>query len=235
MRSLLPFILILMPLSAIATDKPRTPTADLAPPEELVRLADAAFAQLVEPGGPATPNWDRQGVDLIARLAAAPGGIDQTVAVVEFTGDRSVDHYGAGELPMQPGMEPVLNLPPRPASGDIPWQSISELGDGLWLRTSTRLGRRGNALCGRGWDSLTILAPAGSPLSEDMRVSIMVVRLMAERMAALETCVIAFEQPDGTLVERSFLADGRSLPKVDEQTKPMRLRPLAGAGAMLTP
>lgn len=235
MRLCLSLALILAPLPAIATDNPRTPTAALTPPEAVVRLADAAFAELVAPGGPAAPNWDQQGVDLIARLTAAPGGIDQTAAVVESAGDRSVDHYGNGALPMPSGLEPVLDLPGRPTSGDIAWQSISELGDGMWMRTSTRLARRGNALCGRGWDSLTILAPAGRPLSEDMRLAIMVVRLMAERMAALDACVIAFEQPDGSLIERSFLADGRSLPKVDEQTKPIRLRPLAEGAAILTP
>ncbi|MCA1196591.1 hypothetical protein K9B35_01280 [Sphingomonas sp. R647] len=235
MRLCLSLTLIFAPIAAIATDNPRTPTAELTPPEAVVRLADAAFAELVAPGGPAEPNWDKQGVDLIARLSAAPGGIDQTATVAESAGDRSVDHYGNGALPIPSGLEPVLDLPARPTSGDIGWRSISELGEGMWMRTSTRLARRGNALCGRGWDSLTILAPAGRPLSEDMRFAIMVVRLMAERMAALETCVIAFEQPDGSLIERSFLSDGRSLPKVDEQTKPIRLRPLAEAAAVLTP
>lgn len=235
MRILLSLALILVPFAAGAADKPRTPTADLAPPEEVVRLVDAAMAELLAPGGGGVANWEKQGVDLVGRIAAAPGGIDQTATIVETAGDRAVDHYGKGVLPTLVGVEPFVDLPARPSSGEIVWQSVSELGDGLWLRTSARLTRRGNAVCGRGWETLTILAPTGSPLSEDMRMAVMVVRLMAERIADIELCTIAFERPDGSLVERSFLADGRPLPKMDEQAKPIRIRPLADAAAILKP
>lgn len=235
MRILLSLALILAPLSAGAVDKPRTPTVDLTPPEEVVRLADGMMAQLMAPGERAAPNWETQGVDLVARIAAHTGGLDSTVAIADKAGDRSVDHYGRGTLPLPPGLEPLLELPGRTTPGDVNWQTVLELGDGVWMRSSARLVRRGNARCGQGWESLSILAPAGGQLSDEMRFAVMVVRLMAERMRELEVCTIAFEQPDGSLIERSFLPDGRPLPKLDEQAKPVRLRPLAEAAAILTP
>ncbi|UUX99536.1 hypothetical protein [Sphingomonas sp. J315] len=193
------------------------------------------MAELLAPGEQAGPNWEVQGVDLVARMAAHPEGINRTATISDMAGDRSVDHYGEGTLPNPPGLEPVLDLPGQPMSGDVHWQTISELGDGVWMRASAKLVRRGNARCGRGWETLTILKPGDAPLSEEMRFAVMFVRLMAERMRQMEVCSIAFEQPDGTLIERSFLPDGRPLPKLDEQSKPVRIRPLADATAILNP
>ena len=235
MRRILSLTLLLAPVPAVATDKPRTPTADLAPPDEVVRMVNTLGDQILTPGGPPAPAWDQQGVDLIARLAAALGGPDLTALISETAGDRSVDHYGRGAVPLPPGLETLLDLPGRAMPGDVAWQSVSELGDGLWMRTRARLTQRGNALCGQGWESLTILAPANAPLSDEMRFAVMVVRLLAQRMAAIEVCAIAFELPDGRLQQRSFLSDGRPLPKLDEDMVPVRIRPLADAPAILTP
>lgn len=235
MRLILSLVLILMPVGVSAADNPRASAADLAPPEEVVRLVDAAIVEMVTPGGPAAQDWENQGVDLIARLSAASGGIDATVTVSDTPGDRSVVHYGGGRIDSPDGLKTLMDVPGRTMPGEIAWQDVSELGDGLWMRTSGRLTRRGNALCGQGWETLTILAPADAPLNDDARLAIMVVRLMAERLGAMEMCVIAFELPDGSFEERSFLPDGRPLPKLDEQMKPVRLRPIADAGAILTP
>lgn len=235
MRFFLSLALILAPMSAVAADKPRTPTADLTPPDEVVRIVNAAMADLLAPGDQATPNWEVQGVDLVARMATHPGGLNQTATISDAAGDRSVDHYGEGALPTPPGLEPVLDLPGQPMSGDVRWQTMSELGEGVWMRASAKLVRRGNARCGRGWEALTILKSGDAPLSEEMRFAVMFVRLMAERMREMEVCSIAFERPDGSLIERSFLPDGRPLPKLDEQSKPVRIRPITEAAVILTP
>lgn len=72
-------------------------------------------------------------------------------------------------------------------------------------------------------------------LSEESRVAATVIRLMSARMASMELCTMTFALPDGSLQQRSFLPDGRPLPVLDEDTGPVRIRPLADASALLNP
>lgn len=235
MRLILCLALILTPTGATATDKPPAPSSVLDPSPEMVRMVDTLVGQMLTPGAAAEADWDKQGIDLLARVAAEPGGSDHVALISEARGDRSVDHYGNGTVPTPPGLVTLVDLPGQTPSGEVVWQSVSELVDGVWLQTSARLTRRGNALCGKGWETLRILAPADAPLSEEARVAATVIRLMSARMASTELCTMTFALPDGRLQQRSFLPDGRPLPMLDEETHPVSIRPLADASAFLTP
>lgn len=235
MRTLLPLALILAPIGATATDNPRAPTATLEPSPEIVRMVDTLFGHMLAPGVQQGPDWDMQGIDLLVRLADAPEGSDHVALMDDTRGERSVDHYGNGTVPIPPAMITLAELPGQIQSGEVRWQSVTELADGVWLQSSARLTRRGNALCGKGWETLRIIAPADAPLSEEARVAATVVRLMSARMASMELCTMTFALPDGSLQQRSFLPDGRPLPALDEDTGPVRIRPLADAPALFTP
>lgn len=192
-------------------------------------------AEMLASGGPAAINWEKQGVDLIARISATPGGLEGNALVTEPEGGPSVNLYGAGALPMPSDTEPLLELPGRSIPGAIHWQNVTRLEDELWVRTRTRVTRRENALCGYGWETLSILAVNDAPLFGEPLMLALVYALAAERLGRTEICVIMFEQPDGTLIKRSFLPDGRPLPGLDKQARPMRIRPLADAHAILNP
>lgn len=235
MRTLLSLALIFAPAGATATDNPPPSTATLEPSPEIVRMVDTLFAQMLAPGAKQGPDWDKQGIDLMARLADAPEGSDHVALIDDTRGGRSVDHYGNGTVPTPAGMGTLAELPGQIQSGEVRWQSVTELADGVWLQSSARLTRRGNALCGKGWETLRIIAPADAPLSEEARVAATVVRLMSARMASMELCTMTFALPDGSLQQRSFLPDGRPLPALDEDTGPVRIRPLADAPALFTP
>lgn len=225
----------LLAIPLLAADNPRPSAADLTAPPELARAIDSAVETLMTPGGPALPDWEQQGVDLISRLSMAPGGIEGNVLATEDAGDRSVQYFGQAPLGTVPGLEPLLDLPGRAMPGAIAVSDMSELGDGIWMQTRSRMTRRGNALCARGWEMLTILVPKDAPLSEEARIGVIVMERMADKLRDVELCTIAFERPDGTLHERSFLPDGRPLPQMDEKMKPARIRSLADAAAILTP
>ena len=235
MLRLLSIVLILAPTPAFATDTTETPPADFVPPDVAVGLADTIVADMLTPGGPVAADWQKQGIDLIARISAVPGGLDSNAVVTEPGGNPSVNLYGAGALPMPSDTKSLLDLPGRPMSGDTHWQSVTQLDDELWMRSRTRVTRRENALCGYGWETFTILAVSDAPLFGEPLMLALVHALVAERLGRTQICVIAFEQPDGTLIKRSFLPDGRPLPKMDEQAKPIRIRPLADAAAFLKP
>ncbi len=235
MFRLVSLALILAPIPAFAARTAQTLPADFVPPEGVVEIVDKTVAEMLAPSGNAALDWQRQGVDLIAHIDAAAGGRDSNVVVTEPDGDQSVILYGSGTLPTPTGTEPLLDMPRRPVSGEVHWQRVTRLDDELWMRTRTRLSRRENALCGYGWETLTILAVSDAPLFGEPLTLALVYALVAERLGRFEICVIAFEQPDRTFLLRSFLPDGRPLPGLDKRARPVRIRPLADAHAVLTP
>lgn len=233
MRILLALALIL-PSAAAAADKPVISAADLNPPDELVRAMDGAFAMLMTPGEP-EPDWQGKGIDMLERMRKAPGGIDGAIAAHDSEGDRSVRYFGSAAVPVPESFTEILSLPGVPMQGEIAFQDISELEAGVWLRSSGRLYRRGNALCGKGWETMVVLAKRDAPLSEDAQFAVMAMRLIMAKFRDIETCAVTIEQADGNLIDRAYLPDGRTLPALDREAKPVRLRPFSDAAAIILP
>lgn len=233
MRILLALALIL-PSAAAAADKPLISAADLNPPDELVRAMDGAFAMLMAPGEP-EPDWQGKGVDLFERMRTAAGGIEGTIAANDSDGDRSVRYFGSAAVPVPEGFTEILSVPGSPMQGDVAFQDVSELEPGVWMRSTGRFQRRGNALCGKGWETIALLTKRDEPLSEDAQFAVMAMRLMIPKMREVEVCIVMVERPDGSLIDRSYLPDGRTLPAIDRAATPVKLRPFSDAAAIIRP
>lgn len=233
MGTLVFLALILSPSAALADNRP-VAAAELTPPPELVRAMDAVVDQLLT-AGEADAQWQSRGIDLMARLRAAPGGVNASILASDAPGDRSVQYLGNAEVPVPEGAIELLTVHGTSMPGEIPSQDLFELEEGVWMRVRSRLTMRGHALCGRGWESLSIFVAPGKSVDEGMRFSIMAMRQVLTKLAEVEICVTSVEQPDGGLLDRAYLPDGRTLPAMDAEAKPVRLRAFSDAAAILNP
>lgn len=227
-------IALILPPAVAAADKPVVTAAELNAPDDLVRAMDVMFVTMTTPGD-GVADWQEKGIDLLAQLRGARSGLDGTILANDAPGDRWVRYLGGSRLAVPESFVEVLTLPGAPMQGEVGFQDMSEIVDGIWLRTSGRLQRRGNALCGKGWESMALLAQRGAALSGDAQIAVMAMRQLMTRMREVETCVVMVEQADGSLLERSYLPDGRTLPAIDVEATPAKLRPFTDAAAIIKP
>lgn len=163
--------------------------------DDLVRAMDAMFVTMTTPGRRGC-GLERKG-SIRWHNCAERGGLDRTILANDAPGDRWVRYLGGSRLAVPDSFAEVLTLPRAPMQGEIGFQDMSQIKDGIWLCTSGRLQRRGNALCSKGWESMALLAQRGAALSG--------------------------------------FAGWRTLPAIDVEATPARLRPFTDVAAIIKP
>jgi hypothetical protein len=195
---------------------------------------DAALAPLIEAlfePGEAEPEWRELGVDILAELDQLEGGreanflreVDEEVlSVTDLSGKSAPDLSGFSSV--------VLRASPPEGTDERLYMSFEP---GVWFELTMKRGSRGKAYCYSGLTGLTLHSkrPFGDWSMDELVVPITAVGVL-DRVASHDTCVIYVRDGDAYRT-RTFLPDGRPLPAVDADSKPLRIMPAAALPALL--
>ncbi len=186
---------------------------------------------MLEPGG-AVPDWRTSGVDILADLAARDGGAAGNLLRDDDTEVLSIsDLSGTHTAPDLPGFTRLrLRAAPPGGANEVAWASFTP---GVWMALEMQHTRRGNALCYKGLNGITIHSKT-PPTAWDAETAYLMAAMVAtfDRVASREFCVV-YERDGEAYRSRSFLPDGRSLPQMDAEATVMRIMPAAELSAAI--
>lgn len=198
---------------------------------EIEELVAPMIEALLEPGE-AAPDWRESGVDILAELAARPGGAAGNLLRDDDTEILSVnDLSGSGNIPDLPGFTSLrLRAAPPGGVNEVAWASFAP---GVWMALEMQHSRRGKALCYKGLNGITLhsKAPLTTWSAETVTLTAVMVATF-DRVASREFCVVYVREGDAYRV-RSFLPDGRRLPQMDAEPTLMRVMPAADLSAFI--
>lgn len=162
------------------------------------------------------PDWRDSGVDILAHLAERPGGVAENLLRDDDSEVLSIsDLSGTDNSPDLPGFTRLrLRAPPPGGVNEVAYASFAP---GVWMALEMQHTRRGNALCYKGLNGITLHSKA--PLTAwDVETAFLMAVMIAtfDRVTTREFCVVYDRDGDAYRV-RSFLPDGRRLPQMDTQ------------------
>lgn len=195
---------------------------------------DAVLAPMVqeffEPGEP-VPGWREAGIDILAELGARKGGLPENLLRDEGSEILSVSDLSGKAAPDLAGFSSLALRAPPP--GKIDERTFISFAPGVWLEDVTQRTMRGNAMCYSGLSGLTLHSKV--PITEqtmDELIPAFIVVSMIDRLAARELCVV-YERDREGFRTRSFLPDGRSLPKLDADSTLSMILPASDLSAFM--
>ena len=210
-RALISFLVVGVVASAACACQP----ADTV--NELVRLrtelADASEQPLNRQRGERVAGWEEAGVDLLALLQRAPGGIDENFIVLRSPFGLSLVGYGTA---------PHLTVPSRwqeleRAVGLPGWNGLREYyvrfpRPNLAVVTANPAWRIGRAVCSREIGASVLYSVGHDPLTAEDQEYRATFAAEARRARDGTICYSAHPWPTGGFVYRYFDEQGYSLP-----------------------
>jgi hypothetical protein len=197
---------------------------------ELESLLAPMIETITEPGE-AVSGWRESGVDIHAEIGARAGGLAGNLLRDDDTEVLSITDLSATNAPDLTGFT-RLRLRAAPPGGANE-QSFASFSPGVWLALEMQHTRRGNALCYKGLNGVTLYSE--EPLTtwdEDTAYLMAAMVATFDRIAAREFCVV-YQREGDAYAARSFLPDGRSLPQMDAQSTLLRIMPAAELSAFM--
>ena len=197
---------------------------------ELDAVIAPIIVSLLEPGEPVS-DWQISGVDIHAEIGAREGGLAGNL-LRDLDGDvPSVTDLSGSAAPDLPGFtgQRVRAAPP----GGVNEKSFATFAPGIWLATESQHIRRGNALCYKGLNGISIYSREPLTAWDEESVYLMAIMVATfDRIAAREFCLV-YEREGDAFAARSFLPDGRRLPQMDAQAAVSRVMPAAELSAFI--
>lgn len=203
--------------------------------ETLQQLFMQGFAELLRTG-PVEANWSEGGVDLEAELAARPGGTAGNYLLsTDKNGDPGLDIWTN---------EPIARFVPTEwqlvdTRGDIdrklPGNAINlSIADGFAMVVRGNSRKVGTATCMGEIAGAQLYRVPGEPSADDLPepIMIMIFRATIDYIAKQPICARYDRKGDG-FVMRSFMDDGRSLPRMDEMEGGSRIVAAAPVSELL--
>lgn len=186
--------------------------------------------EMLEPGDP-VPGWRETGVDILAELAAREGGLSANLLRDEDTEVLSVSDLSGKAAPDVAGFSRLVLRASSP--GGVDERTFVSFAPGVWLEMTTQRTMRGNAMCYSGLYGMILHSkvPATEQSIDELLPTIVAVN-MIDRFAAREFCLVYQRDGDGFRT-RSFLPDGRSLPKLDANSTLLRVMPAPDLSAFI--
>jgi hypothetical protein len=195
---------------------------------------DAALAPMIEAmfePGEAEPEWRELGVDILAELDQLEGGREanllreddeEVLSVTDLSGKSAPDLSGFSSV--------VLRASPPEGTDERLYMGFEP---GVWLELTMKRNSRGKAYCYSGLTGLTLHSrrPFGDWTMDELFIPITAVGVL-DRVASRDTCVVYVREGDAFRA-RTFLPDGRPLPAVDADSKPLRVMPADALSAFL--
>lgn len=200
-----------------------------ASPELEAELAPV-IEQLLEPGE-MVPGWRESGIDILAELAVRDGGLAASVLRDEDTEVLSITDLSGRAAPDLAGFTPLALRPAPP--GSIDERVLMSFAPGIWLELATQRKLRGTAMCYGGLFGLTLHSkrPVTEQTLDELFPTIVAVG-MIDRLGSREVCLV-YERAGDAYRTRSFLPDGRTLPKVDADSTLLRIMPASDLSAYI--
>lgn len=184
--------------------------------------------------GPVRPGWSEGGIDVANALAAEPGEPrllvgrkeDGDLDIVTMAPVRMADLAGPGLIELA-------------SHGDIDREvegtelTVGTADAALAVAVRLRVRRVGTAYCGSELLGVKLYRIRGGP-DPDPQVAAFLFASMVEVGRDLPYCLVWRRTPDGGFTDSSFLPDGASLPRLDEQETIYRARGVATIDRLLS-
>lgn len=218
------------PLAGMDTDEVAAFFMLVAASPELDAELAPVIEQLLEPGE-VVSDWRESGIDLLAELAARDGGLAASLLRDEDAEVLSVTDLSGKAAPDLAGFAPLALRASPP--GGIDERVFMSFAPGIWLEVATQRKMRGTAMCYGGLFGLTLHSkrPVTEQTMDELFPTIIAVS-MIDRLGSREFCLV-YERVGDAYRARSFLPDGRSLPKLDADSTLLRVMPAAELSAYL--
>jgi hypothetical protein len=173
--------------------------------------------------GPHLPGWERSGLDLLAAIAAQPGGLKGNFVVTRSASRTSLMAYGTAEtLAVPAGWSALASVADeRPGEG-LREYSILFRGDSLVIVSAHRLRRIGTATCVDSDGGAILYATSAAPVTGRDGAAVDSFERMRNFGRHFTLCTVAKRRPDGSFQLLSFDDQGRTLPELDAFTGPDR-------------
>lgn len=197
---------------------------------ELDAVIAPVIESLLEPGE-SVSDWQTSGVDIHAEIGAREGGLAGNL-LHDLDGDvPSVTDLSGSAAPDLPGFT-SLRVRAAPPGGTNE-KSFATFAPGIWLATESQHIRRGNALCYKGLNGISIYSREPLAAWDEETTYLMAIMLATfDRIAAREFCLV-YEREGDAFAARSFLPDGRRLPQMDAESALSRVMLAAELSAFI--
>lgn len=200
--------------------------AEAAKNDEIKQFAEGITAQMLTTGE-IVPDWQDNGVDILAELAALPGGLAGNL-LLEHTDEGPIFFDLSGHsMPEITGFHSYHLLPdPFTAQDQQSQKILAQLDLDNWLET-TETGRViGNALCYSG--DIGVMLHSTQALREMDREDVeglLIINTIADYLTKQEVCTIYHHGADGEYIAKNFTPDGHSLPVLNSLRNPAEIFP----------
>jgi hypothetical protein len=166
--------------------------------------------------GDQEPEWQHQGIDLVAELSTLPGGLESNLLFEEDEDIRTVLDL-SGSIHALPESFLSYEIRPDPA-GFVAERAFIELMPGFWMETGHQRSQVGNALCYGGYIGVNLHAerPPNEWSNEELGM-LLFLFTMVDRLAHIENCIVYDRDQSGRYSSRFFTPQGASLPGLNEQ------------------
>ena len=202
----------------------------LADSRDMRDLIAPALAEMLE-AGPAEPDWDAKGVDIIAEIGALKGGLAGNLLRDDDTEVLSVTDLSGSVMPDLTGFHTLRVRSPLVGANERVFTSFFP---GVWVVFDLKRTVRGKASCSSGDVGTTIISR--TPLAtwtEDTAYGTIAILATFAQLADSEFCV-TYEREGDAYVLHSFLPDGRRLVNLDAGPQTLvRVMPAAGLSTFL--
>lgn len=176
--------------------------------------------EMFEPGE-AVVDWHKTGVDILAVLSAKKGGIAANLLRDSDPKFPSVTDLSGTAAPDLAGFE-TYKLRAKPP-GPIDERVFASFSPGVWIEMAFQRTMQGNAMCYSGLVGLTLHSRRRvTEWEEDELFLAAALVSVSDRVASRAVCVV-YEREGEKFLMRSFLPDGRRLPKVDADSAPLEV------------